>query len=50
VYSISYLPFAPRITDALIVLAVSLGLSLLATLYPSHSAASILPAESLRYE
>jgi lipoprotein-releasing system permease protein len=50
VYSISYLPFAPRITDALIVLAVSLGLSLLATLYPSHSAATILPAESLRYE
>jgi lipoprotein-releasing system permease protein len=50
VYSLSYLPFAPRLTDALIVLAVSLGLSLLATLYPSHSAASILPAEALRYE
>jgi lipoprotein-releasing system permease protein len=50
VYSISYLPFAPRISDALIVLTVSLGLSLLATLYPSHSAASILPAEALRYE
>jgi lipoprotein-releasing system permease protein len=50
VYSISYLPFAPRFSDALIVLAVSLGLSLLATLYPSHSAASILPAEALRYE
>jgi lipoprotein-releasing system permease protein len=50
VYSISYLPFAPRLTDALIVLAVSLGLSLLATLYPSHSAASVLPAEALRYE
>jgi lipoprotein-releasing system permease protein len=50
VYSLSYLPFAPRLADALIVLAVSLGLSLLATLYPSHSAASILPAEALRYE
>jgi lipoprotein-releasing system permease protein len=50
VYSISYLPFAPSIRDGLIVLAVSLGLSLLATLYPSHSAASILPAEALRYE
>ena len=50
VYSISYLPFAPSITDGLIVLAVSLGLSLLATLYPSHSAASIMPAEALRYE
>jgi lipoprotein-releasing system permease protein len=50
VYSISYLPFAPRLTDALLVLAVSLGLSLLATLYPSYTAASILPAEALRYE
>ena len=50
VYSIDYLPFAPRLTDALIVAAVSLGISLLATLYPSQSAASILPAEALRYE
>ena len=50
VYSINYLPFAPRLTDALIVAAVSLGVSLLATLYPSSSAASILPAEALRYE
>lgn len=50
VYSMDYLPFAPRWTDALIVGAVSLAVSLLATLYPSHSAASILPAEALRYE
>jgi lipoprotein-releasing system permease protein len=50
VYSIDYLPFAPRFTDALIVAAVSLGMSLLATLYPSSSAASVLPAEALRYE
>ncbi len=50
VYSIDYLPFAPRWTDGLIVSAVSLGISLLATLYPSASAAKILPAEALRYE
>jgi lipoprotein-releasing system permease protein len=50
VYSIDYLPFAPRITDALMVAALSLITALLATLYPSHSAASILPAEALRYE
>ena len=50
VYSIDTLPFAPRITDALIVAAVSLGMALLATLYPSGSAASVLPAEALRYE
>jgi lipoprotein-releasing system permease protein len=50
VYSIDYLPFAPRVWDAVIVAAVSLGVSLVATLYPSGSAAKILPAEALRYE
>ncbi len=50
VYSIDYLPFAPRIRDAVIVAAVSLGVSLVATLYPSGSAARVLPAEALRYE
>ena len=50
VYSIDYLPFAPRIVDAFIVAAVSLGVSLIATLYPSSSAAKVLPAEALRYE
>ena len=50
VYSIDYLPFAPRFVDALIVSAVSLGVSALATLYPSGSAANVLPAEALRYE
>ncbi len=50
VYSIDYLPFAPRITDAIIVAVVALGVSLLATLYPSRSAARVLPAEALRYE
>jgi len=50
VYSIDYLPFAPRIRDAVIVAAVSLGVSLLATIYPSASAAKVLPAEALRYE
>ncbi len=50
VYSIDYLPFAPRIWDAVIVAAVSLGVSLVATIYPSGSAAKVLPAEALRYE
>jgi lipoprotein-releasing system permease protein len=50
VYSIDYLPFAARWQDGVIVALVSLGVSLLATLYPSSSAAKILPAEALRYE
>ncbi len=50
VYSIDTLPFAPRLRDAALVSAVSIGISLLATLYPSASAAHVLPAEALRYE
>ena len=50
VYSLDYLPFAPRVWDGVIVAAVSLGVSLIATLYPSGSAAKVLPAEALRYE
>src|SRR3984885_13946116 len=50
VYSIDYLPFAARWTDGLIVAAVSLAVSLLATLYSLRSAARVLPAEALRYE
>jgi lipoprotein-releasing system permease protein len=50
VYSIDHLPFAPKVWHAVIVGAVSLGVSLIATLYPSGSAAKVLPAEALRYE
>jgi lipoprotein-releasing system permease protein len=50
VYSIDTLPFASRPIDGLIVAVVSIGVSLLATLYPSHAASRILPAEALRYE
>jgi len=50
VYSIDTLPFAIRPWDGVIVAAVSIGISLLATLYPSSAAARILPAEALRYE
>jgi lipoprotein-releasing system permease protein len=50
VYSIDHLPFAPRVWHGVIVAAVSLVVSLIATLYPSGSAAKVLPAEALRYE
>ncbi len=50
VYSIDYVPFAVRMQDGILVAAVAIGVSFVATLYPSWSAASVLPAEALRYE
>ena len=50
VYSIDYVPFAPRVMDGVLVALVAIGISLVATIYPSWSAARILPAEALRYE
>jgi lipoprotein-releasing system permease protein len=50
VYSIDYVPFAPRAMDGVLVAVIAVATSLVATIYPSWSAARILPAEALRYE
>ncbi len=50
VYSIDYVPFAMRAQDGVLVAIVAIGISFIATLYPSWSAARVLPAEALRYE
>lgn len=50
VYSIDYVPFAPRVSDGILVAAMALVVSLIATLYPSWSASHVAPAEALRYE
>src|SRR5512146_2747113 len=50
VYSIDYVPFAPTLLDGVLVAAVALAISFVATIYPSWSAARIAPAEALRYE
>lgn len=50
VYSIDYVPSAPRLIDAIIVAVVAMAISFIATIYPSWSASRVLPAEALRYE
>lgn len=50
VYSIDYVPFAPRLMDGVFVALGAIGISFIATLYPSWSAGRTLPAEALRYE
>lgn len=50
VYFISYLPSELKWQDVSIVCSGALGLSFLATLYPSYRASKINPAEALRYE
>ena len=50
VYSIDYVPFAPSLWDGVWVVLVAVGVSFIATLYPSWSAGRVLPAEALRYE
>lgn len=49
-YFINYLPSHLRWQDVLFIVAVSLGLSFVATIYPAYRAAKIQPAEALRYE
>ena len=50
VYSINHVPFAPQWSHGVLVAALALFVSFVATLYPSWSAARVLPAEALRYE
>ncbi len=50
VYSIDYVPFAPRLTDGVLVAFVAMFVSFVATLYPARAAARVYPAEALRYE
>jgi lipoprotein-releasing system permease protein len=49
-YFLSKLPADMNLKETLAVLVMALGLSLLATLYPSWRAARLDPVEALRYE
>jgi lipoprotein-releasing system permease protein len=50
IYFLSHLPAKIEAPDVISVVAMSLALSLLATLYPSWRAARLDPVEALRYE
>jgi lipoprotein-releasing system permease protein len=50
VYFIPYVPFHVRPLDVLLVAALAVVVSFLATLYPSLRAAQLDPSEALRYE
>ena len=50
IYFINTLPSDPRAADIAAIVAISLAMSLVATLYPSWRAARVQPAQALRYE
>jgi lipoprotein-releasing system permease protein len=50
VYYIDHLPIHIEPLDVLIVVAASLSLAVLATIYPSRSAAALTPVEAIRHE
>ena len=50
IYYISDLPSDVKWSDVVVICAVSLALSFVATMYPSWRASRVNPAEALRYE
>src|SRR6185503_4351276 len=50
VYFIDHLPVATEWTEVLIVVAASMVITALATLYPSRQAANLYPVEAIRHE
>jgi lipoprotein-releasing system permease protein len=50
IYQITYVPFHIKPADLLIIAGVSLSISLLSTLFPSHRASKVDPVVALKYE
>jgi lipoprotein-releasing system permease protein len=50
IYQISYVPFHIKPIDLVIIIGVSLTISLLSTLFPSHRASRVDPVVALKYE
>ena len=50
IYQISYVPFRIQPLDLILIVGVSLAISLLSTLFPSHRASKTDPVVALKYE
>jgi lipoprotein-releasing system permease protein len=50
VYQVSYVPFVVQPLDFTVVVVASIGICLLATIYPSRQAARLDPVQALRFE
>jgi lipoprotein-releasing system permease protein len=50
VYFIDHLPVHIEWSDVLVVVLASLAIALVATIYPSRSAAALTPVEAIRHE
>jgi lipoprotein-releasing system permease protein len=50
IYQISFVPFHIKLLDLLLIVGITLLISLLSTLFPSHRAAKVDPVTALKYE
>jgi len=50
IYQITYVPFHIKPIDLVLIIGVSLSISLLSTLFPSHRASRVDPVVALKYE
>ncbi len=50
IYQMSHVPFHPKIVDLVLIIGITLLISFLSTLFPSHRAARVDPVIALKYE